>query len=127
MTQNELPRCLLITHAELGEALLAAVYQILGPQVEAIAISNNDLALPQLLAEVTAGCSRTGPNYLFSDFTGGSCDYAARKTAIETPDCFSISGVNLAMLLSFFTKRHQLQGVELQQIIAEAGKRGIQV
>ncbi len=127
MTQSNIPRCLLITHAELGRGLLTAVTQILGAQEEVITISNSELALPHLLSTIEAECSRSGETFIFTDFKGGSCDLAARTTASSGLDRFCISGVNLAMLLSFFTKRTLLNGKELQQTVAEAGKRGIEL
>jgi mannose/fructose-specific phosphotransferase system component IIA len=125
MIQSNIPRCLLITHANLGVGLLTAVTQILGTQEEVITISNSDLALAQLLATIEAECSRTADTFIFTDFKGGSCDLAARTTAGSAGDRYCISGVNLAMLLSFFTKRSSLAGEELHQTVAEAGKRGI--
>ncbi len=127
MTQSDLPRCLLITHANLGEGLLAAANQILGPLTEVSIVSNSDLALPQLLTVVEEHCSPGTDTFLFSDFKGGSCDLAARKVAAAAPGRYSVSGVNLAMLLSFFTKREKLKGGELQQTVADAGQRGIQI
>ena len=127
MTQSNIPRCLLITHADLGVGLLTAVTQILGAQEEVITISNRDLALPQLLSTIEAECSRSGETFIFTDFKGGSCDLAARTAARSGQDRYCISGVNLAMLLSFFTKRSSLNGAELQQTVAEAGKRGIAI
>jgi mannose/fructose-specific phosphotransferase system component IIA len=126
MIQSNISRCLLITHADLGKGLLTAVTQILGAQEEVITISNSELALPQLLSTIEAECSRSGETFIFSDFKGGSCDLAARTIVSTAPDRFCISGVNLAMLLSFFTKRSLMDGVILQQTVTEAGKRGIE-
>jgi mannose/fructose-specific phosphotransferase system component IIA len=68
-----------------------------------------------------------GPGVLFVDFCGGS-PYVACKSLHELhPQYAVISGVNLPMLFSFFTKRTQHPFSDLVEVVKTDGLRGIQL
>ncbi len=117
---------LILTHGHLGEMLMEAVEKVLGPQTDVMVLSNDDCSLEQLRFNVE---SRIGSQscVLFVDFCGGS-PYVACKTLREAhPNYAVISGVNLPMLFSFFTKRQKYPFAELAEIVKADGLRGIQL
>lgn len=117
-------RALVVTHGELGSALVEVVQHFLGPQKGLAARSNAGLSAPDLvlalerdLAEEPAG----GAVFLFSDLVGGSCDAACRAVCASRAACVAVSGVNLPMLLEFCHYRHRLEpDVLLERITAKA-------
>jgi mannose/fructose-specific phosphotransferase system component IIA len=121
------PRAVIVTHAQLGAELLNAAGRILGPLENSTALSNDQLEIRILEGLITRELSTTGETFLFSDFVGSSCQLAARRVAATHDRCRTLTGVNLPMLLSFFTKRGKIPADELLQVVREAGCRGINI
>ena len=124
-------RGVIVTHAQLARAFIAAVEQIAGPQEGLSAFSNTGLSNEQL-SEKLRGILRDGsPTVIFTDFLGGSA-YAVARQLIddckthEMAHCAAVTGVNLPMLLSFITKRNKLPFIELVETLRNDGHRGIQ-
>jgi PTS system mannose-specific IIB component len=117
---------LILTHGHLGEMLMDAVEKVLGPQTDVMVLSNDDCSLEQLQLNVEA---RLGDNscVLFVDFCGGSPYVACKALRENHPNYAVISGVNLPMLFSFFTKRQQHPFAELVEVVKTDGLRGIQL
>ena len=124
------PRLMLVTHGDVGKAMLATVEKILGPRKDVIAVSNTGLSMRELVARVqerlkeTAGASGT---VLVVDMACGSCWNAARMATRETCDITLLAGMNLSMLLSFFNKRDQMSIPELVEAMRQAARSGIDV
>jgi mannose/fructose-specific phosphotransferase system component IIA len=117
---------LILTHGHLGQMLMEAVERILGPQSSVIVLSNDDCTLDEMKFNVESRLG-AGPGLLFVDFCGGS-PYVACKSLREThPNYAVISGVNLPMLFSFFTKRQKLPFGDLVETVKADGLRGIQL
>ena len=122
------PCLLLVTHGEVGGAMLATVEKILGPQQDVITVSNAGLSMRELVEHVqeklreTAGARGT---VLVVDMACGSCWNAARMAAREARDIALLAGMNLSMLLSFFNKRHQMPITELVEVMRQAARSGI--
>ena len=122
---------IIITHAQLAQALISAAVQIAGPQEELSAVSNAGLSNEQLAQKLRENIRETQPVVIFTDFLGGSA-YATARQVVETcknqgrADCAAVTGVNLPMLLSFITKRHKLPFGELIETLRNDGHRGIQ-
>ena len=117
---------LILTHGHLGEMLMEAVEKVLGPQPGVIVLSSENCTMEEMKLNVE---SRLGdePGVLFVDFSGGS-PFVACKTLRETHRNYAvISGVNLPMLFSFFTKRNQYPFAELVEMVRADGLRGIQL
>jgi len=66
------------------------------------------------------------PSVLFVDHCGGSPFVACKELHSRQPRHALLTGVNLPMLLSFFTKRDRLPFDELVQTVEADGHRGIQ-
>jgi mannose/fructose-specific phosphotransferase system component IIA len=95
-----------LAHAELAAALVAAVQAIAGDEHGLVAVSNTGCdraALAARLAEAIAG----RPAVVFADMPGGSCAFSAAAFAREHPQVAVVTGVNLAMLLDFAFHRDQ--------------------
>jgi len=119
-------RAILLTHGTLGASLMASVESILGPQIDVTVLSNSGLSLDQIIASLSPHIMDQ-PCIVFVDFCGGS-PFMACKTLALSPDTVNlVSGVNLPMLLSFFTKRGKLTFPELAETVCSDGHRGIQL
>ncbi len=118
---------LIITHGLLGAELLKCAESLLGPQdgVEVITNEGKDL---EGLSKLVASCVRAGEDtILFADFCGGSPYVACRRAGENARRLAIISGVNLPMLTSFFTKRGTMSFTELIRTVRDDGLRGIQL
>jgi len=124
-------RGIIVTHAQLAAAFVAAVAQIAGPQDELSAVSNAGLSNEQLLQKLRELMADGLPTVIFTDFLGGSAYAVARQLveagrSQEKAHCAAVTGVNLPMLLSFVTKRNKLPFAELIETLRNDGHRGIQ-
>jgi mannose/fructose-specific phosphotransferase system component IIA len=119
-------RGIIVTHKSLGKALVDAVEGMLGPQQDFDMLSNDGLSLDQIMGAVE-GRLDDAPTLLFVDLCGGSPFVACKTLRERHPQCALVSGVNLPMLLSFFTKRDKLPFTELAQMVESDGHRGIQL
>jgi mannose PTS system EIIA component len=117
---------IIVTHGDVGRSMLASIERTLGPQTDAEFISNEGLALDQLEQRVRAQLDAR-PAILFVDFCGGSPYAVCRTCHSSHPHSAVISGVNLPMLISFFTKRTKLPFAELVSTVKADGLRGIEL
>jgi len=90
-------------------------------------VSNQERDLDGLCREVASRLPKEKDTILFVDFWGGSPYVACRRACESTGKLAIISGVNLPMLTSFFTKRPEKGFDELIQIVRDDGARGIQL
>ena len=119
-------RAIILTHGSLGAALMESVESILGPQPEAVVLSNSGLALEQMADSLKPHLD--GHRCLiFVDLCGGSPFMACKTLALSSRTVQMVSGVNLPMLLSFFAKRDKLDLSELSETVQSDGHRGIQL
>jgi PTS system mannose-specific IIA component len=90
----------IVAHAEVAEALLAAVRAIAGEDAGLVAVSNRgcDRAALTLQLEAVLGGR---PAVVFTDMAGGSCAHTAVALAHGRTDLKVVTGVNLAMLVDF--------------------------
>jgi PTS system mannose-specific IIA component len=118
-------RAIILTHGTVGQALLEAVEKILGPQTGVEVVSNEGLSLEQITQTVESRLDGS-PTVLFVDFCGGSPYVAGKSLHEHHLSAAMVTGVNLPMLFSFFTKRNQLPFAELVTTVETDGHRGIQ-
>ena len=117
---------LILTHGHLGEMLMEAVAKVLGPQTDVQVLSNDNCTMDELIAHVEARLGQEA-GVLFVDFCGGSPYVACQSLHRAHPNYAVISGVNLPMLFSFFTKRNKHPFAELVEVVKADGLRGIQL
>ncbi len=117
---------LIVTHGNLGAELLQVVESLLGTQEAVQVISNAGRDLEDLCGLVSSHIPVGEEVILFVDFCGGSPYVACRRSCEHASSITVLSGVNLPMLISFFTKRSNLSISSLIQTVREDGLRGIQ-
>ena len=120
-------RALIVTHGDLGAELLRVVESLLGPQEAVEVISNKGKDLEGLYNLLNAHTHSDEETVLFVDFCGGSPFVACRRISQDKCHCTVVSGVNLPMLTSFFTKRSKVPLSQLLQTIRDDAIRGIQL
>jgi mannose/fructose-specific phosphotransferase system component IIA len=118
-------RGIIVSHAAVAEALVAAVRSITGVDEALVPVSNEGCdqdALKQRLVDAVAG----RPAVLFVDLPGGSCLTSSLRFARGHADLAVVTGVNLAMLLDFLFHR-DLSPADAARRAVDAGGRAIKV
>ncbi len=116
-------RGVIVSHAGVAQALIAAVASISGVTDALLPVSNDGCdrqALFRMLAEAVG----ENPAVLFIDLPGGSCLTGAISYARGRIDLAVVTGVNLAMLLDFVFHR-DLAPAAAAERAAAAGSRAI--
>jgi len=116
-------RGVIVTHAAVAQALLAAVTAITGVSDALVPVSNDGCdsgALTERLTRAIGG----RPAVLFVDLPGGSCLTTSVRLAKGANDVAVVTGVNLAMLLDFVFHR-DLAPADAARRAADAGSKAI--
>jgi PTS system N-acetylgalactosamine-specific IIA component len=116
-------RGIVVSHAELAAALVAAVQSISGVGDALHAVSNEGCDPAALAARIEAAIGG-GPAILFVDLPGGSCFTSALRLAHGRSEAAVVTGVNLAMLLDFVFHR-DVSPEEAARRAMETGGRAI--
>ncbi len=112
-------RGVVVAHAELAPALVAAVETISGVTGALRPVSNEGLG-PDALREVIRETAGSDGTLLFVDLAGGSCAMAGLRHVRENRDAACITGVNLPMLLDFVFHRE----LPLDVLVARLLRKG---
>jgi mannose/fructose-specific phosphotransferase system component IIA len=107
---------LLVTHADLGAALLRAAQQVYGPVTDVDFLSNSDhsrAGLERAIQERVAGWTEGG--LVLTDFPGGSCQQCGMLAARSNPGVVVVTGVNLPGLLDYLHNRERCTVTELAE------------
>jgi len=119
-------RGVIVSHAAVAQALVAAVKAITGIEGVLTGVSNEGCgteALGQRLQEAVG----PGPAVLFVDLPGGSCfTSSARYAKVGGADIAVVTGVNLAMLLDFVFHRDTTPAEAARRAV-DAGAKAIRV
>lgn len=122
---------LLVTHGQVGDALLAAAEAIVGKLPDVSVLSNEGLSRDTLCQAVRERMRAFGPEggIVFVDVAGGSCAQAALLVvAREAPGPVPVlSGVNLSMLLDFALHRVDFDARALAIRLREKGQAAVDV
>lgn len=119
--------CVILTHGDLGNCLKETVEQMMGKQQGMMVISNQGKDVESLLCrlEEIVPKGKSKEIFVFVDLHGGSCWQTAKRFGAKRGDVVLITGVNLPMLVQFFSKRNRLSKFELLEKVVESGKGGI--
>ena len=119
--------CVILSHGSLGNCLKNTVEQMMGKQPGMVVISNRGKDVESLLSKLEGLFSKRKSKevFLFVDLYGGSCWQVAKRFGSKRGDVVLITGVNLPMLVQFFSKRDKLNKFELLEKVVESGKGGI--
>ncbi len=122
-------RLVLVTHGDLGKTILETAKKIIGDSScsDCITIISNDgLSTNDLVGKITDSVSESDKYYIIAtDFPGGSCFIASRKVSAAKNNISAVSGLNIAMVLSFVTKKELYDGKKLTEIMRTDGSRAI--
>jgi PTS system mannose-specific IIA component len=119
---------LLVTHADLGAALLRAATRVYGPITGVQVLSNEGLSREQLEREIetqVAGWADGG--LILADFWGGSCHICGIAAARERGDVVVVTGLNLPLLLDYLHNRAHFGNRELAERLRQKGRDSIRV
>ncbi len=114
---------IIFTHGDLGQSLIDTVGLVIQTDIEIVVISNKGLDLKGS-AKLLESSLKDEDNFVLTDFPGGSC-FMASKIVGKSNELFTISGVNISMIISFITKHNNNDSNELVEIIKNDGKRAI--
>lgn len=116
-------KALIIAHGNMAQELLNAAITILGDQQDVFTLSNTELSLAGLQQNIKKHIVESLETIIFVDCFGSPLTAAI----IAGGGAPVISGVNLPMLLSFFTKRGAMPLKELAETVAADGQKGISI
>ncbi len=120
-------RGVIVSHAAVAQALVAAVTAITGIEGALAPVSNEGCdaeALAERLAQAVGPGG--GPAVLFVDLPGGSCLTSSARYAKQHAGVAVVTGVNLAMLLDFVFHR-DIPPAEAARRAVDAGGKAIRV
>lgn len=118
-------RGVIVSHAELGNALIEAVRVITGIDDALDAVSNDSCgkdALRQRINDIVGDA----PCVVFVDLPGGSCLHAAAACGHSKANMAVVAGVNLPMLVDFVFRRDRSPHEAASEAV-EAGSRAIRL
>lgn len=117
------------THGNLGESLLATAAMIVGPPVQACAVSLSRDHSPEelhgLLSGAIAAVDREGDGVLVAADMFGGTPANVGMTLLDPGRVDLLTGVNLPMLLKFFTYRDRYPLAELAELLKGHARDGI--
>ncbi|HXM38685.1 MAG TPA: hypothetical protein VN908_08510 [Gemmatimonadales bacterium] len=115
----------IVSHAAVAQALVAAVSAITGIEGALVPVSNEGCGT-DALAERLRQAVGQGPAVLFVDLPGGSCLTSSARYAKQHADIAVVTGVNLAMLLDFVFHR-DVPPADAARRAVDAGGKAIRV
>jgi mannose/fructose-specific phosphotransferase system component IIA len=118
-------RGIIVSHAAVAQAMVAAVRAITGIDNALTAVSNEGCGTDQL-AERLRDAVGEGPAMIFVDLPGGSCMTSSTRYAKQHAEIAVVTGVNLAMLLDFVFHR-DISPEEAARRAVDAGAKAIRV
>ena len=107
--------------------LQRATEKILGKQENLFPYTNLEDSLPVMTQKINQNILDLKPAHIvcFVDLAGGSCWNLAKMLNKEHKNVTIISGVNMPMLISFFTNLNEMPFEELIKKVLIDGNRGI--
>ena len=119
---------LLVTHADLGAALLRAATRVYGPAENVDVLSNEGLSRDQLEREIdarVAGWKEGG--LILADFWGGSCHLCGMAAARGHGDIVVVTGLNLPLLIDYLHNRDRFDPRALAERLQQKGRDSIRL
>lgn len=120
---------IIISHGDLSDAVLDALYQIAGDHRDILAVSNSGRDLRQMEIDLLDAIDRLkncDEVIFFSDLKGGSCSLICSRLIKENGNLAMVTGYNLPMLIEFAFNRSKPL-FELLSILEKKGQDGIRV
>ena len=119
--------CFIICHQDLAHAFIKTVENIIGPQKNTFTYSNKHDSLPILAQKIRDKIKKVAAKHtvIFVDLKGGSCWYLACLLKREFPATCVISGINLPMLITYYSNMEDMPFQELMEKVYSDGCRAI--
>jgi len=119
---------IIICHQDLAQAFIETVEKIIGPQKNTFAYSNKQDSLPVLAQKISDNIKKVAAKHtvIFVDFKGGSCWNLASMLKREFPETCVISGINLPMLITYYSNMENMSFKELTEKVYNDGCRAIE-
>ena len=114
-------KAVIIGHGQLAQICLDTLSNIIGELNNCIIISNEGLSQTALRNLIANTVEPENETIIFVDFFGSNLT----ASKIAGKGAIIISGFNVPMLISFFTKRDRLPFDKLVETVIEDGIRGI--
>lgn len=114
-------KAVIIGHGQLAQNCLNTLSKIVGELSGCTAISNEDLSQSGLRSLIERTVEPENETIIFVDFFGSNLT----ASKIAGKGATIISGFNVPMLISFFTKRDRLPFDKLVRTVIDDGIRGI--
>ena len=119
---------LLVTHADLGAALLRAAEQIYGPVGDVEVLSNAELSRAELELAIVERVSRWPHGGLvLTDFPGGSCQQCGLLAVRGHAEVVVMTGINLPALLDYLHNRERYSAGELAERLKAKAQDSVRV
>jgi PTS system mannose-specific IIA component len=117
----------IVTHEQMAICLQKAIEKILGKQKNLFPYTNLVDSLPVLSRKITKDIEDIKPDYtvFFIDLAGGSCWNLANMIHKQYKNVTIIAGVNMPMLISYFSNLNEISKNELIKKVVKDGSRGI--
>ena len=121
----------LLTHGPIGDAMIEAVRGIMGLDegLHALSVTNMSVAeiSERLMSLVNAPEEQQEGVIIMASLKGGSCWNVAVAVSRDNAKVKVVSGLNLAMVLSFVTKRDHWDLDALTEAVVKDALRGISI
>ena len=119
---------LIVTHADLAQALVRAAERVVGSIEDVTLLSNEGLSRDDLqdAIEACVGDWKEG-GLLLTDFWGGSCHTCGSAAARRHGEVVIVTGINLPLLLDYLYNRDRLSAPDLADRLQQKGRDSIRV
>jgi fructoselysine and glucoselysine-specific PTS system IIA component len=117
----------IVTHEQMAICLQRAIEKILGEQKNLFPYTNLVDSLPVLAEKITQNIDEVKPDHIvfFIDLAGGSCWNLANMIQKQQKNATIIAGLNMPMLISYFSNLNEISFKELIKKVVKDGSRGI--
>ncbi len=119
---------LIVTHADLAQALVHAAEQVVGPVEDVTLLSNDGLSRRDLEDAIESSVQGwTHGGLLLTDFWGGSCHTCGASAVRRHGEVVIVTGINLPLLLDYLYNRDRFPAGELAERLQQKGRDSIRV
>ena len=120
--------CVILTHGDLCFGLKNTLEGMMGKQEGLLAISNLGAGKEQICLKLNKAINEDRFKegvVIFVDLSGSSCWQIAKNSVSQDQNVAVLTGVNLPMLVKFFSKRKTVPFQKLVSLVKEEGEKGI--
>ncbi|HDS02694.1 MAG TPA: hypothetical protein ENN72_03185 [Firmicutes bacterium] len=117
----------ILTHGELGEALLASAEMIVGKMEDVHVLGfypGDSISLYRQKVEQHIQSHSGEALFIFTDIFGGSCANTVMRF-LDRDSVYAFAGVNLPMLIAFYSAKFTLKPEAIRDMIGKEGVRSV--